>query len=67
MEDMQWVTMNPSFELHPAEYVLDVRNICKNDNMKPSTRLFRGLTGQIAAESVGPRIPSGAGGQPPSR
>ena len=31
---MQWVTMNPSFELHPAEYVLDVRVIAQHDNMK---------------------------------
>jgi 4-hydroxybutyrate CoA-transferase len=64
MEDMQWVTMNPSFELHPAEFILDVRNICKNDNMKAiNSAVSVDLTGQIAAESVGPRILSGAGGQ----
>jgi 4-hydroxybutyrate CoA-transferase len=64
MEDMQWVTMNPAFELHPAEFVLDVRNICKNDNMKAiNSAVSVDLTGQIAAESVGPRILSGAGGQ----
>ena len=64
MEDMQWVTMNPAFELHPAEFVLDVRNICKNDNMKAiNAAVSVDLTGQIAAESVGPRILSGAGGQ----
>ena len=64
MEDMQWVTMNPSFELHPAEFVLDVRNICQNDNMKAiNSAVSVDLTGQIAAESVGPRVLSGAGGQ----
>ncbi len=64
MEEMQWVTMNPAFELHPAEFVLDVRNICKNDNMKAiNSAVSVDLTGQIAAESVGPRILSGAGGQ----
>ncbi len=64
VEDMQWVTMNPSFELHPAEFVLDIRNICQNDNMKSiNSAVSVDLTGQIAAESVGPRILSGAGGQ----
>jgi 4-hydroxybutyrate CoA-transferase len=64
MEDMQWVTMNPEFELHPAEFVLDVRNICKNDNMKAiNSAVSVDITGQVAAESVGPRILSGAGGQ----
>jgi len=64
IEDMQWVTMNPAFELHPAEYVLDIRNISQNDNMKTiNSAVSVDLTGQIAAESVGPRILSGAGGQ----
>jgi 4-hydroxybutyrate CoA-transferase len=56
--------MNPSFELHPAEFVLDVRNISLNDNMKCiNSAVSVDLTGQVAAESVGPRILSGAGGQ----
>jgi 4-hydroxybutyrate CoA-transferase len=64
IEDMAFVTMNPSFELHPAEFVLDVRNISLNDNMKTiNSAVSVDLTGQIAAESVGPRILSGAGGQ----
>jgi 4-hydroxybutyrate CoA-transferase len=64
IEDMQWVTMNPDFELHPAEFILDVRNISKNDNMKAiNAAVSVDLTGQVAAESVGPRILSGAGGQ----
>jgi 4-hydroxybutyrate CoA-transferase len=64
IEDMQWVTMNPCFELHPAEFVLDIRNIAKNDNLKAiNAAVSVDLTGQIASESVGPRILSGAGGQ----
>jgi len=64
MEDMQWVTMNPAFELHPAEYVLDVRVIAQHDNMKAiNAAVAVDLTGQIAAESIGPRVLSGAGGQ----
>jgi 4-hydroxybutyrate CoA-transferase len=64
LEDMAFVTMNPSFELHPAEFVLDVRNISLNDNMKCiNSAVSVDLTGQVAAESVGPRILSGAGGQ----
>jgi 4-hydroxybutyrate CoA-transferase len=64
IEDMAFVTMNPSFELHPAEFVLDVRNISLNDNMKTiNSAVSVDVTGQIAAESVGPRILSGAGGQ----
>jgi 4-hydroxybutyrate CoA-transferase len=64
LEDMQWVTMNPSFELHPAEYVLDVRVIAQHDNMKAiNAAVAIDLTGQIGAESIGPRVLSGAGGQ----
>ncbi len=64
VEDMQWVTMNPAFELHPAEYVLDVRTIAQHDNMKAiNAAVAVDLTGQIGAESIGPRVLSGAGGQ----
>jgi 4-hydroxybutyrate CoA-transferase len=64
IEDMQWVTMNPAFELHPAEYVLDVRIIAQHDNLKAiNAAVAVDLTGQIAAESIGPRVLSGSGGQ----
>jgi 4-hydroxybutyrate CoA-transferase len=64
VEDMNWVNMNPLFELYPAEYVLDIRTIAANDNMVAiNSAVSIDLTGQIAAESVGPRILSGAGGQ----
>jgi len=63
-EDMAFVNMNPLFELYPAEYVLDVRTIAAHDNMVSiNSAVNVDLTGQIAAESVGPRIISGSGGQ----
>jgi len=63
-EDMQYVHMNPKFELYPAEYVLDVRTIASHDNMKAiNSAISIDLTGQISAESIGHRIISGSGGQ----
>ena len=63
-EDMDFVTMNPCFELHSAEYCLDVRNIAANDNMVAiNSAVSVDFAGQIAAESIGPRVISGAGGQ----
>jgi len=63
-EDMDFVTMNPAFELHSAEWCLDVRNIGANDNMVAiNSAVSVDFAGQIAAESIGPRVISGAGGQ----
>ena len=63
-EDMEWVNMNPLFELYPAEYVLDLRVIAAHDNMVSlNSAVSVGLTGQITAESVGPRMVGGTGGQ----
>ena len=63
-EDMDFVNMNPCFELYSAEYCLDVRNIAKNDNMVAiNSAVSVDFAGQIAAESIGPRVISGAGGQ----
>jgi 4-hydroxybutyrate CoA-transferase len=63
-EDMDFVTMNPCFELHSAEYCLDVRNIAANDNVLAiNSAVSVDFAGQIAAESIGPRVISGAGGQ----
>ncbi len=63
-EDMAFVNMNPLFELYPAEYVLDVRVISAHDNMvSVNSAIGVDLTGQISAESIGPRIISASGGQ----
>jgi 4-hydroxybutyrate CoA-transferase len=63
-EDMEFVNMNPLFELHPAEYVLDVRVIANHDNMVAiNSAVTVDLAGQISAESIGDRLLSGSGGQ----
>ena len=63
-EEMDWINMNPLFELHPAEYVLDARVIAAHDNMICiNSAVSVDFAGQIAAESIGPRVISGAGGQ----
>jgi len=64
IEDMQYVNMNPKFELYPAEYCLDIRVIAQHDNMVAiNSAVEVDLTGQIGAESIGTRLLSGAGGQ----
>ncbi|MFH1650608.1 MAG: acetyl-CoA hydrolase/transferase C-terminal domain-containing protein [Chloroflexota bacterium] len=63
-EDMDFVNMNPIFELYSAEHVLDVRVIGAHDNMVAiNSAVAVDLTGQTSAESVGTRIISGPGGQ----
>ncbi len=63
-EDMAFINMNPLFELYGSDYILDPRVIAANDNMVAiNSALMVDLTGQIAAESIGPRMVSGTGGQ----
>ena len=63
-EEMEFISMNPIFELYSSEYVLDPRVIAANDNMVAvNAAVMVDLTGQIAAESIGPVMISGAGGQ----
>jgi acetyl-CoA hydrolase len=55
---------NPIIELHPTDYVNDPFNIAQNDNMVAINSAIQvDLTGQVCADSIGPRIFSGAGGQ----
>ncbi len=62
--EMDFINMNPLFELHPSAYVLDPRVIGAHDNMVAiNSALSVDLTGQIAAESVGHMMVSGTGGQ----
>jgi 4-hydroxybutyrate CoA-transferase len=64
-EDMEFIDGNPTFELFSVYYVVDIRTIASNDNMVAiNNALAVDLTGQIASESLGPRMWSGAGGQP---
>lgn len=55
---------NPIFELHPTEYVNDPFIIAKNERMVSiNSALEIDLTGQVCADSIGPRFYSGVGGQ----
>ena len=55
---------NPLIELYPTDYVNDPCNIAKNDRMVAiNSALQVDLTGQVCADSIGPRFYSGAGGQ----
>jgi len=63
-EDMAFVNRNPMFELYDAEYVLNPAVIGSNDNVVAiNSAISVDLTGQIAAESIGPTMVSGPGGQ----
>ncbi|MCB0114566.1 MAG: acetyl-CoA hydrolase/transferase family protein [Caldilineaceae bacterium] len=55
---------NPFVELHPTDYVNDPFVIARNDKMiSINSALEVDLTGQVAADSIGPSFYSGVGGQ----
>ncbi|MGQ0600655.1 MAG: acetyl-CoA hydrolase/transferase family protein [Anaerolineales bacterium] len=55
---------NPMFELHPTDYVNDPFNIAQNERMVAiNSAIEVDLTGQVCADSIGPRFYSGVGGQ----
>jgi 4-hydroxybutyrate CoA-transferase len=55
---------NPFVELHPSDYVNDPFVIARNDKMVAiNSALSVDLTGQVCADSLGPDIYSGVGGQ----
>ena len=55
---------NPMIELHPTEYVNDPFRIAQNDRMVAiNSAIEIDLTGQVCADSIGPRLYSGVGGQ----
>ena len=63
-EDMDFVSNHPMFELYDADYVLNPAVIGMNDHVACiNSAISVDLTGQIAAESVGPTLVSGPGGQ----
>lgn len=60
----QFIHNNPMIELHPTDYVNDPFNIAQNNQMVAiNSALEVDLTGQVCADSIGPRLYSGAGGQ----
>jgi len=65
-EEMQWVHMNPLFELVDVDYVEDIRIIAAIDNYVAINQAVAvDLFGQITAESLGLQVFSNAGGQLP--
>jgi acetyl-CoA hydrolase len=59
-----FVDDNPIVELHPTEYVNDPFIISQNDKMVSiNSAIEVDLTGQVCADSIGPRLYSGVGGQ----
>ena len=58
-----FVDDNPIVELHPTEYVNDPFVISRNDRMVSiNSAIEVDLTGQVCADSIGPRPYSGVGG-----
>ncbi len=59
-----FVDDNPIIELHPTEYVNDPFVIAQNDKMVSiNSAIELDLTGQVCADSIGPKFYSGVGGQ----
>lgn len=60
----EWVHDNPLIELHRTEYVNDPFVIAQNDRMVAvNSAIEVDLTGQVCADSIGPKLYSGVGGQ----
>jgi 4-hydroxybutyrate CoA-transferase len=59
-----WVNNNPFCEFHRTEYVNDPFVIAQNDRMVAiNSAIEIDLTGQVCADSIGPKFFSGIGGQ----
>ena len=55
---------NAIIEMHPTDYVNDPFVVAQNDRMVAiNSAIELDLTGQVCADSIGPRIYSGVGGQ----
>jgi 4-hydroxybutyrate CoA-transferase len=60
----EWVDDNPLIEMHPTEYVNDPFVIAQNDRQVAiNSAIEVDLTGQVCADSIGPKFYSGVGGQ----
>ena len=60
----EFVDDNPIVELHPTEYVNDPFVIAQNSKMVSiNSAIEVDLTGQVNADSIGPKFYSGVGGQ----
>ena len=60
----EWADNNPLIDLHRTEYVNDPFVVAQNDRMVAiNSALEVDLTGQVCADSIGPRMYSAVGGQ----
>lgn len=60
----EFIEDNPFVEMHPTDYVNDPFVIARNDKMVSiNSAIEVDLTGQVAADSIGPAFYSGVGGQ----
>jgi acetyl-CoA hydrolase len=60
----QWADDNPLIEMHRTEYVNDPFVIAQNERMVAvNSAIEVDLTGQVCADSIGPKLYSGIGGQ----
>jgi 4-hydroxybutyrate CoA-transferase len=60
----EWVNDNPLCEFHRQEYVNDPFIIAQNEHMVAiNSAIEVDLTGQVCADSIGPKFFSGVGGQ----
>ena len=60
----QWLHHNPLVELHPTEYINDPCIVGQNyRQVAINSAIEVDLTGQVCADSIGPQLFSGVGGQ----
>ena len=60
----QWAHDNPLIELHRTEYINDPFVIAQNERQVAiNSAIEVDLTGQVCADSIGPKLYSGVGGQ----
>lgn len=60
----EWVHDNPLIELHRTEYINDPFVVARNDRMVAiNSAIEVDITGQVCADSIGPKLYSGVGGQ----
>jgi len=63
-EELKIVDGNPAFELYDFTYTDDLKVLLQLENFTSiNNALMIDLTGQVTAETIGPRVYSGAGGQ----
>ena len=63
-EELALIDGHSAFELYDFGYVDDVRVLVQHDNLVAiNNALMVDLTGQVASETIGPRVLTGVGGQ----